>query len=86
MAKELTKKMIDTIRLQMLYNISNGWSWYAYKKLGSEGIIDVELDMWDKLMRPAVDLFTNWLNPKEMILKKPDKYLLKLVKLTAIFL
>ena len=35
MVKELTNKMIDMVRLQMLYNISNGWSWYAYKKLGS---------------------------------------------------
>ena len=49
-----SKEAIDVIRLQMLYNISNGWSWYAYKRLGPEKIIELELEMWDELLPPAV--------------------------------
>ncbi len=64
MVRELTKKMADVIRLQMLYNISNGWSWYAYKKLGPKGIIDVELEMWDDLLPPAVDLLYQLIEPE----------------------
>jgi hypothetical protein len=48
-----SKEAIDVIRLQMLYNISNGWSWYAYKRLGPEKIIELELEMWDELLPPA---------------------------------
>jgi hypothetical protein len=50
-----SKEAIDVIRLQMLYNISNGWSWYAYKRLGPEKIIELELEMWDELLPPAVE-------------------------------
>ena len=55
MAELLPKEAIDAIRLQMLYNISNGWSWYAYKRLGPEKIIELELEMWDELLPPAVE-------------------------------
>ena len=64
MVRELTKKMADIVRLQMLYNISNGWSWYAYKKLGPRGIIEVELEMWDDLLPPAVDLLYQLIEPE----------------------
>ncbi len=64
MVKDLPKKMEDAVRLQMLYNISNGWSWYAYKKLGPKGIIEIELKMWDDLMPPAVDLLYQLIEPE----------------------
>ena len=83
MAKELTKKMIDTIRLQMLYNISNGWSWYAYKKLGSERIIDVELEMWDKLMPPAVDLLYQLVEPEGKDIEKTRQILIQVSKING---
>ena len=63
MGKILSKKMIDFVRLQMLFNISNGWSWYAYKKLGAEGILEVEMEMWDELMPSAVDLLYQLIKP-----------------------
>jgi hypothetical protein len=50
----LSSELIDVVRLQMLYNISNGWSYHAYKRLGPEGIIEVELEMWESLLPPAV--------------------------------
>lgn len=55
MVELVPKEAIDAIRLQMLYNISNGWSWYAYKRLGPEKIIELELEMWDELLPPAVE-------------------------------
>ena len=64
MVRELTKKMADMVRLQMLYNISNGWSWYAYKRLGPEEIINLELEMWDELLPPAVDLLYQLIEPE----------------------
>jgi hypothetical protein len=51
----LSKELIDVVRLQMLYNISNGWSYHAYKRLGPEGIIEVELEMWERLLPAAVE-------------------------------
>ncbi len=64
MVRELTKKMADMVRLQMLYNISNGWSWYAYKRLGPKEIINLELEMWDDLLPPAVDLLYQLIEPE----------------------
>lgn len=54
--RDLTKEEAEAIRLQMLYNIGNGWSWYAYKRLGPEKIIEMELEMWNEMLPPAVDL------------------------------
>jgi len=50
----VSKELIDVVRLRMLYNIGNGWSYHAYKRLGPEGIIEVELEMWESLLPPAV--------------------------------
>jgi hypothetical protein len=62
--QELTDEMAQAIRLQMLYNIGNGWSWYAYKRLGPEKIIELELEMWKDLIPPAVDLFFGLIGPQ----------------------
>jgi hypothetical protein len=51
----LSKELIDVVRLQMLYNIGNGWSYHAYKRLGPEGIIEVEMEMWESLLPAAVE-------------------------------
>jgi len=61
---ELNDEMAQAIRLQMLYNIGNGWSWYAYKRLGPEKIIELELEMWEELIPPAVDLLFGMLAPE----------------------
>ena len=83
MAKELTKKMVDSVRLQMLYNISNGWSWYAYKKLGPKGIIEVEMEMWDKLMPPAVDLLYQLIEPEGNNIEKARQVLTQVSKING---
>ena len=83
MVKELTKKMIDNVRLQMLFNISNGWSWYAYKKLGPKGIIDVELEMWDEIMPPAVDLLYQLIEPEGTDIKKARHVLTQVSKING---
>jgi hypothetical protein len=80
---ELTKKMADAIRTQMLYNISNGWSWYAYKKLGPQGIIDVELEMWDALMPPAIDLLYQLVDPKGNNIEKAKCILTEVSKVNS---
>ncbi|MBN2223909.1 MAG: hypothetical protein JW765_04460 [Deltaproteobacteria bacterium] len=54
--RDLTNEEAQAIRLQMLYNIGNGWSWYAYKRLGPEKIIELELEMWNTMLPPAVDI------------------------------
>jgi hypothetical protein len=59
----LRKTIIDTVRLQMLYNIGNGWSWYAYKKLGPKGIVELELEMWESLMPQAVEELLSLVEP-----------------------
>ena len=83
MVKELTKKMVDMVRLQMLYNISNGWSWYAYKKLGGEGILEVEMEMWDELMPPAVDLLYQLIKPEGTNIEKARQVLTEVSKING---
>ena len=83
MTKELTKKMVDSVRLQMLYNISNGWSWYAYKKLGPKAIIEVEMEMWDKLMPPAVDLLYQLIEPEGSDIEKARQVLTQVSKING---
>jgi hypothetical protein len=61
---ELSEEMVDFIRLNMLFNLSNGWSWYAYKRLGPEAIIELELEMWEDLLPPAVDLLLQLIEPE----------------------
>ncbi|MEM2134773.1 MAG: hypothetical protein QW261_15545 [Candidatus Jordarchaeaceae archaeon] len=78
MVKELSKEEVDFIRLQMLYNISNGWSWFAYKRLGPKGIIEVELEMWENLLPPAVDLLVQLIAPEGTSIEKA-KYLINQV-------
>jgi hypothetical protein len=51
----LSKELIDVVRLQMLYNIGNGWSYHAYKRLGPDGIIEVEMELWENLLPAAVE-------------------------------
>ena len=62
--RELTKEESEAIRLMMLYNIGNGWSWYAYKRIGPEKIIEMELEMWDEMLPPAVDLLLQLIGPE----------------------
>jgi hypothetical protein len=83
MTKELTKKMIDIVRTQMLYNISNGWSWYAYKKLGPQGILEIELEMWDSLMPPAVDLLYQLIEPEGNDIEKARQVLTEVSKISG---
>ncbi|MFW9937752.1 MAG: hypothetical protein ACFFA8_02690 [Promethearchaeota archaeon] len=83
MVKELTKKMIDLVRLQMLYNISNGWSWYAYKKLGPKDIIEIEMEMWDNLMPPAVDLLYQLIEPEGSNIEKARQVLTQVSKISG---
>ena len=83
MGKELTKKMVDLVRLQMLYNISNGWSWYAYKKLGAEGILEVEMEMWDNLMPSAVDLLYQLIKPEGTKIEKARHVLNEVSKING---
>lgn len=83
MVKELTNKVVDMVRLQMLYNISNGWSWYAYKKLGAEGILEVEMEMWDKLMPPAVDLLYQLIKPEGTNIEKARQVLTEVSKING---
>lgn len=60
----LSKELIDVVRLRMLFNIGNGWSYYAYKRLGPEGIIEVELEMWESLLPAAVEGLLPLVEPK----------------------
>jgi hypothetical protein len=83
MVKELTKKMIDVVRLQMLYNISNGWSWYAYKKLGPKDIIEIEMEMWDELMPPAMDLLYRLIEPEGSNIEKTKQVLIEVSKING---
>ena len=83
MVRELTKKMAEVIRLQMLYNISNGWSWYAYKKLGPKGIIDVELEMWDELLPPAIELLYQLIEPEGNNIEKAKHVLTQVSKING---
>jgi len=53
---ELSEEMVNFVRLSSLYNLSNGWSWFAYKRVGPEAIIELELEMWEDMLPPAVDL------------------------------
>jgi hypothetical protein len=61
---DLSKEMAEVIRLQMLYTIGNGWSWYAYKRIGPEKIIEMELEMWDALIPPAVEILFQMIQPE----------------------
>ena len=79
----LSGKIINMVRMQMLYNIGNGWSWYAYKKLGPDGIIDVELEMWDNLMPPAVERLLSLIEPTGTTIQKSRKFLDQLCKLNC---
>ena len=80
---ELSKKMADVIKTQMLYNIGNGWSFYAYKKLGPKGIIDVELEMWDALMPPAMDLLYQIVKPEGNNIEKAKCVINEICKVNA---
>ena len=62
--RDLSSEETNAIRLQMLYSIGNGWSWYAYKRLGPEKIIELELEMWDVLIPPAVDILFQMIQPE----------------------
>jgi hypothetical protein len=83
MVKELTNKMVDIVRLQMLYNISNGWFWYVYKKLGPKDIIEVEMEMWDELMPPAVDLLYRLIEPEGNNIEKARQILTQVSKING---
>jgi hypothetical protein len=61
---ELSEEMVNFIRLNMLFNLSNGWSWYAYKRLGPEAIIELELEMWEDQLPPAIDLLMQLIEPE----------------------
>ena len=54
----------------MLYNISNGWSWFAYKRLEPKGIIEMEFEMWKNLLSPAVDLLVQLIAPEGTSIEK----------------
>ncbi len=76
MVKELSKEDVDFVRLQMLYNISNGWSWFAHKRLELKGIMGVELKMWKNLLPPAVDLLVQLVASEGTSIEKA-KHLIK---------
>jgi hypothetical protein len=68
--RDLSKEEVDFIRLQMLYNLTNGWSWYAYKRVGPEEIINLELEMWDEQLPPAVDILLQLVQPEGSDIEK----------------
>jgi len=68
--RQLTKDEIDFIRLQMLFKLTNGWSWYAYQRVGPEEIIKLELEMWDEQLPPAVDLLLQLIQPEGNSIEK----------------
>jgi hypothetical protein len=68
--RQLTKDEMDFVRLQMLFNLTNGWSWYAYKRVGPEEIIKLELEMWDEQLPPAVDLLLRLIEPEGNSIEK----------------
>lgn len=61
---ELSEEMVNFVRLSSLYNLSNGWSWFAYKRVGPEAIIELELEMWEDMLPPAVDLLMQLIQPE----------------------
>ncbi len=81
--KELTNEEAQMIRLQMLYNIGNGWSWYAYKRLGPEKIIETELEMWRDLLPPAVDILFSIIAPEGVPSKQAKFFLDQLAKVNG---
>ncbi len=80
---ELTDEMAQAVRLQMLYNIGNGWSWYAYKRLGPEGIIEMELEMWKDLLPPAIDLLFSLVAPEGPPARQARFFLDQLTKING---
>lgn len=83
MVRELSKEEVDFIRLQMLYNISNGWSWFAYKRLGPEGIIEAELEMWEELLPSAIDLLIQLVEPEGNSVEKAKHLLNQVSKING---
>jgi hypothetical protein len=61
---ELSEEIVNFVRLSSLYNLSNGWSWFAYKRVGPEAIIELELEMWEDMLPPAVDLLLQLIQPE----------------------
>ncbi len=80
---ELSEEMANLIRLQMLYNISNGWSWFAYKELGPENIIKVELAMWDAMLPPAVELLCQLIGPEGNVMEKVQQLITQVCKING---
>lgn len=62
--QELSEEMVNFVRLSTLYNLSNGWSWFAYKRVGPEAIIELELEMWEDMLPPAIDLLMQLIEPE----------------------
>lgn len=80
---ELNDEMAQAIRLQMLYNIGNGWSWYAYKRLGPDKIIELELEMWDELIPPAVEIMFSMVAPEGTPAQQGRFFLDQMVKVNG---
>jgi hypothetical protein len=80
---ELSEEMVNFIRLNMLFNLSNGWSWYAYKRLGPEAIIELELEMWEDLLPPAVDLLLQLIEPSGTVIEQAKQVLDEITKING---
>ena len=80
---ELNDQMAQAIRLQMLFNIGNGWSWYAYKRLGPDKIIEMELEIWKDLLPPAVDLLFGMIAPEGTPAQQGRFFLDQMVKING---
>ncbi|RJP34989.1 MAG: hypothetical protein C4536_01515 [Actinobacteria bacterium] len=75
--------MVNFIRLNMLFNLSNGWSWYAYKRLGPEAIIELELEMWEDLLPPAMDLLWQLIEPEGTAIEQIKQVLNEITRING---
>ncbi|MBN1573095.1 MAG: hypothetical protein JW984_07865 [Deltaproteobacteria bacterium] len=81
--RDLTSDEANAIRLQMLYSIGNGWSWYAYKRLGPEKIIELELEMWSDLIPLAVEILYMMIQPEGKPADKMKHFLNQITKVNG---
>jgi hypothetical protein len=81
--RDLTNEEANAIRLQMLYSIGNGWSWYAYKRVGPDEIIKLELEMWDELIPPAVEILNMMIQPEGTPAERMKHFLNQITKVNG---
>ncbi len=81
--RDLSREEIDFIRLMMIFNLTNGWSWHAYKRVGPEEIINIELDMWDEQLPPSVDILLQLVQPEGSTIEQVKHVLEQVSKINA---